>query len=117
MIGDRENIAISGDGSWRKRGYSSLQGIVAVIGNFMSKVLDTNIRSSFCHPCKAWESRIGTPEYLDWLDMHEEDDDKTMMETQEKWRLMACSQFFINLLKNTTSNTNIILEMEIVKRL
>lgn len=73
LTGDKDSIVILGDGSWRKRGFSSLQGIVAVIGNSTGKILDVNIRSSYCNACKIWEPRIGTPEYADWLESHEDE--------------------------------------------
>lgn len=72
LTGDADSIIISGDGSWRKRRFQSLHSIVAVIGNFTGKVLDVNIKSSYCTACKIWERRSGTPEYFEWLEEHEE---------------------------------------------
>ena len=33
-------LTVSGDGSWAKRGFSSLLGIVSIIGKFSNKILD-----------------------------------------------------------------------------
>lgn len=33
-------LTVSGDGSWRKRGYTSLFGVTSVIGYYSGKVLD-----------------------------------------------------------------------------
>ncbi|CAF2218839.1 unnamed protein product [Rotaria magnacalcarata] len=46
------NITVSGDGSWQKRGFASLHGIVAVMSNCSeSKVLDLKRMSKMCSIC------------------------------------------------------------------
>lgn len=42
--GQAEEITVSGDGSWRKRGFSSLFGIVTLIGLHTGKVIDTVVK-------------------------------------------------------------------------
>jgi len=61
---------VSGDGTWRKRGFSSLYGVQTLIGNKTKQVLDVNVKSSYCQECQVWESKLGTPEWVDWLDSH-----------------------------------------------
>lgn len=45
-------ITVSGDGSWRKRGFSSLFGIVSFIGWFTGKVVNVLIKSKYCKACE-----------------------------------------------------------------
>ena len=46
-----EELTVSGDGTWRKRGFSSLFGIAALIGHFTGKVVDFIVKSSVCSAC------------------------------------------------------------------
>lgn len=64
------DISVSGDGTWKKRGYSSLFGITTLIGKYSSKVVDLVVKSSYCHACKWWQSKSGTEEYDDWFEEH-----------------------------------------------
>lgn len=64
-------LSVSGDGSWSKRGFSSLLGIVSLIGKYSDKILDTIIKSSFCKACNAWNGKEDTDEYDAWYETHE----------------------------------------------
>ena len=44
---------ISGDGTWQKRGHSSINGVVTLIGN--GKGIDYEVLSKKCKSCEAWE--------------------------------------------------------------
>ena len=55
------------DGTWQRRGYSSLNGVVTGICN--RKAIDTEA-SKNCKSCKYWENKKGTPEYDEWLATH-----------------------------------------------
>lgn len=46
------HLTVSGDGSWIKRGYSSLLGIVSLIGKFSNKIVDVIVKSSICKGCQ-----------------------------------------------------------------
>ncbi|XP_071056469.1 uncharacterized protein [Onthophagus taurus] len=70
---NKNSLVVSGDGSWRKRACQSLHGIASLIGNYTGKVLDVVVKSSYCAACKIWEHRCGTSEYLEWLNIHEEE--------------------------------------------
>lgn len=50
--GQTEGVTVSSDGSWRKRGFSSLYGIVSLIGWHTGKVLDVIVKSKFCKMCE-----------------------------------------------------------------
>ena len=52
------------DGSWQKRGHSSLNGLVTAISN--GKCIDAKVYSKKCKACEIWESRKGTDEYEKW---------------------------------------------------
>lgn len=70
---DSPGLNISGDGSWRKKGFSSLQGFASVVGHYTGKVLDVAIKNSFCKSCSAWENRQDSAEYEEWFKNHEPD--------------------------------------------
>ena len=48
---DGDNIGVSFDGSWQKRGYSSLNGVGTAISINTGKVLDCEILSRHCKSC------------------------------------------------------------------
>ena len=56
------------DGSWQKRGHSSLNGLVTAISN--GKCIDTKVFSKKCKACERWESRKGTDTYEQWKLSH-----------------------------------------------
>ena len=65
-------IGVSGDGTWQKRGYSSLHGVVNVASMETGKVLDTEVLSQFCRQCSLHEKKnLDTTEYLVWKAEHE----------------------------------------------
>lgn len=68
--GQTEEITVSGDGSWRKRGFSSLFGIVTLIGLHTGKVVDTVVKSKYCKSYEYWENSVGTTEYEEWKESH-----------------------------------------------
>lgn len=71
--GKPENVlSVSGDGSWAKRGFTSLVGIVSLIGLHSGKVLDVNVRTSYCKACGLWKGKENTVEYQSWYDNHKD---------------------------------------------
>ncbi|XP_064470221.1 uncharacterized protein LOC135384970 [Ornithodoros turicata] len=46
---------VSVDGTWQKRGYSSLNGCVTALSIETGKVLDLEVMSSFCNTCRKLE--------------------------------------------------------------
>lgn len=63
-------IIVSGDGTWRKRGFSSLFGLVTLIGWFTGKILDVCVKSKYCKSCEFWKKREDTAEYEEWAENH-----------------------------------------------
>ena len=53
--GDVVDVLVSCDGTWQKRGFSSLFGAVFVIEYETGKVVDFVVKSKFCKACKHWE--------------------------------------------------------------
>ncbi|XP_018360535.1 PREDICTED: uncharacterized protein LOC108759544 [Trachymyrmex cornetzi] len=66
-------ITVSGDATWKKRGFSLLFGITTLIGKYTNKVIDLLVKSACCHACKLWESKHETPEYEIWKENHTEE--------------------------------------------
>lgn len=65
------NILISCDGTWQKRGFSSLFGAVFIIAYETGKVIDYAVLSKYCSGCKKWENRDKSQaEYLIWEAKH-----------------------------------------------
>ncbi|GFV25434.1 uncharacterized protein TNCV_1147041 [Trichonephila clavipes] len=48
-------LTVSGDGTWKTRGHSSLIGVCTVIGTETDKVLDREVLSSFCKGCDSYK--------------------------------------------------------------
>ncbi|GFU47461.1 uncharacterized protein TNCV_2693321 [Trichonephila clavipes] len=64
------DIIISGDGTWKTRGYSSRVGVCAVIGDKTGKCIDAEVMSSFCKGYDSWKRRKGSPAYKKWKILH-----------------------------------------------
>lgn len=71
--GITDGITVSGDGTWRKRGFSSLYGITTLIGQFTGKILDINVKSKYCKSCEIWKEKEGTTEYEEWIKSHNDE--------------------------------------------
>lgn len=68
--GQMNGITVSGDGTWLKRGFSSLFGLVSLIRWNSGKVVDIVIKSKYCKECEYWTKRYDSTEYLEWLENH-----------------------------------------------
>ena len=58
------------DGTWRKRGFSSLQGGVTVISALTGKCLDYETLNKSCPGFSRWQSKLLTKENQKWLAAH-----------------------------------------------
>jgi len=66
-------LTVSGDGTWKKRGFSSLYGATTLIGKYSKKVLDSVVKSSLCQACKNWKAKSSPDEdFESWYESHEE---------------------------------------------
>ena len=66
------DFKVSGDGSWKKRGFSSLFGVTTLIAHYTGKVIDLIVKCGFCNACNMWNGKKDTAEYADWYENHEE---------------------------------------------
>lgn len=67
------NLIVSGDGTWKKRGFSSLFGVSTLIGSLTGKVIDAVVKSCYCQGCTYWKHKDkNTEQYAMWHDEHEE---------------------------------------------
>ncbi|GFT93540.1 uncharacterized protein TNCV_3010161 [Trichonephila clavipes] len=63
------DIIISGDGTWKTRGYSSRWCVCAIIGDKTGKCIDAEVMSSLCKGCDSWKRRR-SPAYKKWKILH-----------------------------------------------
>lgn len=70
-VEDVTELSVSGDGTWHKRGFSSAFGVATLIGVHSKKVLDINVKSSYCKACEIWKERQDDAEYEEWKEKHE----------------------------------------------
>ena len=59
------DVTVSTDGTWMKRGFTSLFGCVFVISADTGKVLDFGVLSRYCKSCEMWSKR--DPESEEYL--------------------------------------------------
>ena len=64
------DVDVSVDGTWQKRGYSSLNGAVTVISLLSGKCLAFEALTKTCKCCETWEKRKGTLEYEKFVESH-----------------------------------------------
>ncbi len=66
------DAAVSFDGTWAKRGFTSLTGVVFVISVDTGKVLDYHCLSKFCQKCSLKKSKCkdDTKKFQDWQVEH-----------------------------------------------
>ena len=65
------DVAVSCEGSWQKRGFSSLNGLVTVISVDSGKCLVFRVKTNKSTAYSSWESRTGSDEYTDFPSNHE----------------------------------------------
>lgn len=70
---EARNLSIhltSGDGTWKKRGFSSLFRVSTLVGKYSKKVLDAAVKSSFCKDCNLWtkKNEEAIDDYNEWYE-------------------------------------------------
>ena len=96
------------DGTWQKRGHSSLNGVVTAIVD--GKCIDKHVMSKFCKGCSSWENKKGTPSYENWALEHNCSAIITASHL-EQWRALVLLQFIPHLLQSTALFIKITLVM------
>ncbi|EFN65458.1 hypothetical protein EAG_00446, partial [Camponotus floridanus] len=49
---NKNHLTVSGHGTWKKRGFTSLFGVSSLIGYYIGKILDIEVKSSYCKMCE-----------------------------------------------------------------
>ncbi|XP_076681426.1 uncharacterized protein LOC143375815 [Andrena cerasifolii] len=89
------HLSVSGDGSWKKRGFSSLFGVASLVGKYSNKVVDVVIKSAFCQSCANWKNTEDTPEYDEWKKSHAEDCTANHIGSAGKMEVDAVLEMFL----------------------
>ena len=67
------DVTVSADGTWAKRGFTSLHGLVFAISQDTGEVLDFTLMSQFCPTCNYHRRILDDEEFSRWRDQHEEE--------------------------------------------
>ncbi|CAD6216267.1 GSCOCG00011326001-RA-CDS, partial [Cotesia congregata] len=70
---NKNDLTVSGDGTWQKRGYTSAFRVSSIIGYFTGKILDININSAYCKLCEYWKKKRSTVEFEEWYESHKDE--------------------------------------------
>ena len=62
----QDELIVSGDGSWAKRGFTSLIGICSLIGKYTGKLVDCFVSSKTCKSCEVNRKSMDPTEFLVW---------------------------------------------------
>lgn len=46
-------LTVSGDGTWKKRGYTSLYGVSSLISYYTGKIIDIVVKCAYCKQCEV----------------------------------------------------------------
>ena len=65
-----DKITVSGDGSWPKRGFTALLGLVILIGKFSNKIIDVIVKCKICQACNTCKISRDTPQFDAWYTEH-----------------------------------------------
>ncbi|GFY15363.1 uncharacterized protein TNCV_1571741 [Trichonephila clavipes] len=69
--GTVNSVVVSGDGTWKTRGHTSLIEVCALIGADCGKVLDMEVLSSYCKGCDSYKGPKFGPKYSAFLAKHQ----------------------------------------------
>jgi len=89
------NLKISGDGSWKRRGFKSLYGVTTLIGYYSGKVIDFVVKSSYCQACTAWKNKQDDPNYEEWFAQHQEECANNHTGSAGKMEVDAIKEMFL----------------------
>lgn len=99
-IENNTDLTVSGDGTWHKRGFTSLYGVVSLIGQYTGKVLDVLVKSAYCKVCEYYKTKKGTTEYLQQYAIHEKVCKANHKGSSGKMEVDAVIEMFRRSLKN-----------------
>jgi hypothetical protein len=70
------NATVSCDGTWQRRGFSSLNGVSTVcsigkdVSGLAAKVIDVEVLSNFCSKCVNMKKKLSEIEFTEWYKSH-----------------------------------------------
>lgn len=64
------HFKVSGDGSWKKCGFTSLFGVTSLIAYYSGKVIDLIVKSAYCHSCALKKKTLDDDEFEEWYKDH-----------------------------------------------
>jgi len=99
---DLADIAITIDGTWMKRGHSSLYGAVFALSWQTGKVIDYEIKSKFCYECNYWTSRTRDPCRITFVGNRLMSATLPMKDQQIQWKCNALLTFILDPLSKTS---------------
>lgn len=91
---DIKKLTVSGDGTWRKRGFTSLYGVAVLIGHLTGKVVDFIVKSAYCAECNYWNKHVNTEQYQEWKSNHEENCQANHVGSAGKMEVDAMKELF-----------------------
>lgn len=85
------NVSVSYDGTWMKRGHTSLYGIGIVVDVLTGLVVDYEIVSKYCHLCEVSKNDLGenSMEYSIWFESHRDTCDKNYSGSSNAMEMFA----------------------------
>jgi hypothetical protein len=60
------DVSASFDGTWQRRGYASLNGVVSAISNDTGRCLAYECLTKNCKACEMWKGSKGSEEYVEF---------------------------------------------------
>ena len=63
-------LSVSGDETWAKRGFSSMIGVLVLIGKHNNKIVDLLVKSSACKACEMAKAKYNIVEFEMWSNEH-----------------------------------------------
>ena len=67
-------LVVSGDGTWLKRGFSSSIGVCTVIGKYTGKVLDYFVSFKTCKACEIMEKKLNRVDFDIWYESEHQEE-------------------------------------------
>jgi len=111
--GQKDGITVSGDGTWKKRGFTSLLGVTTLIGWNTGKVVDLQVKSKICKACDFWKNKEETAEFEEWYSTHEDNCQRNHEGSSGKMEVNSVIEMFQR--SQTTRSTLCTSEMGIAK--
>ncbi|GFX85642.1 uncharacterized protein TNCV_2470441 [Trichonephila clavipes] len=96
------DITVSYDGTWQKRGHSSLYGIGIVINILTGLIIDYEILSKYCPECTTAKRDLGenSAEYSIWYKSHQEECSENYVGSSNAMEVKAAEILWKRSIKN-----------------